>query len=211
MAVPKALTESGWKAIIQKHKVKDNGLQKALAEYSKIAEEKYPERLKALGEVSQLAGNLKRSKACMSQAEVVKYLGEILKAVEAEEREIETASAKAAADAKKAAASAKQEEAPPKPDPQILQAVFEAGLEDGFDALPSKAGLFAKAPPYKAEYERGYRFGVQNRQKGPQTSMSPISEADRKKSIDYTKRKKARKEFIQYLNKWWKTRLPEDL
>src|SRR5688500_11081775 len=108
----KFLTESGWKGLGQKFKVKDTSLQQALAAYEKLADEKHAERLKALAQVSQIAGNLKKAKECMAQPEVVKYLTEVVKAAEAERKQVEAAAAKAAADAKaatdaKAAADAK--------------------------------------------------------------------------------------------------------
>jgi hypothetical protein len=37
----KLLTQSGWKSISDKFKIKDNGLQRALAAYEKLDETKY--------------------------------------------------------------------------------------------------------------------------------------------------------------------------
>ena len=216
----KFLTESGWKAILQKFKIKDNGLQGALAGYEKLAEDKYPERLKALAQVIQLAGNLKKSKECMSQPDVVKYLAEVVKAAEAERKSVEAAAAKAkaAADAK-VAADAKAEATPPKPDPKMLEEVFQMGHHDGLDGVPSRSQLFAKVPDFQKKYDEGYKLGVKvakmNRDRPPPPSnapvMKPISKGEWDRSVEYTKRKQARKQFIQYLNKWWGTRLPEDL
>ena len=41
--------------------------------------------------------------------------------------------------------------------------------------------------------------------------MKAISKEDEDRYKAYARRKQARKEFIQYLNEWWGTRLPEDL
>src|SRR2546423_6983776 len=102
----KALTEAGWKTTVQKFKVKDNGLQKALATYEDLDAEKYEERLKCIGSIAQLAGNLKKVKEVAAIDDVMKYLASIVAAVEAAKNEISKAAAaavKAAADAKKKA------------------------------------------------------------------------------------------------------------
>lgn len=91
----KFLTESGWKAVVLKFKVKDNGLQKALAIYEKLPEDKLPERLKALVSVSQLAANLKKVKEVAALKDVTEYLDDVVGAAEAERKLAEVA-AKAA-------------------------------------------------------------------------------------------------------------------
>ncbi len=106
---PKILTENGWKATVQKFKVKDNGLQKALATHEKLADEKFDERLKALGTVSQLAATLKKDKAVAAMAPVVKYLTDMAAGVDAARAEI--TKNKAAAEKTAALAAKKDQDA----------------------------------------------------------------------------------------------------
>src|SRR5262245_17194650 len=65
----KLLTELGWKTVAVKCKVKDNGLQRALANYEKLDEEKYDERIKAIGVVCQLANALTKVKDLAEDAD----------------------------------------------------------------------------------------------------------------------------------------------
>lgn len=123
MSTPKALTEAGWKSIVQKLKVKDNGLQRALATYEKLAEDKFTERLKAIGSVTQLATNLQKDKAVAAIKDADKYLDEVLSAAKGVPAEIKAAQAEAA---KAAATVAKQE----------AQAAKQAAEEDEEDETP---------------------------------------------------------------------------
>src|SRR5579862_40772 len=98
----KFLTELGWKTAALKSKVKDNGLQKALGAYEKIDEKEFDDRLKCLASISQLAGTLKKTKDLAKEA--VDYLGEMIKAAEAEKADVtrqKTSAEKAQADALK--------------------------------------------------------------------------------------------------------------
>jgi hypothetical protein len=104
----KLLTESAWKGIVAKSKVKDNGLQRALAAYEKLDEQEHEARLKAIGTVSQLVPALKRAKDVAASEQVVDYLTDLAAVAEAARREI--AQAKIVAE-KAAAAAAKTEEA----------------------------------------------------------------------------------------------------
>ena len=110
----KLLTENGWNAIGGKFKVKDNGLQKALAAYEKIEDDKHDERLKAVSLVAQLAGALKKVKEVALLPEVIKYLASVAAAAESEKSEIAKAKLLAAKTAaigqKKAQAEAKDQE-----------------------------------------------------------------------------------------------------
>src|SRR6266567_1242785 len=85
---PKFLTESGWKAISTKFKVKDNGLLRALWTYEKLAEDKFDERLKAIVQVAALAGSLRRSKEVAALPDVAKYLANVANDAEFQRREI---------------------------------------------------------------------------------------------------------------------------
>jgi hypothetical protein len=85
---PKLLTENGWKAIAVKSKVKDNGLQRALAAYEKLDEDEHEDRIKGISTVSQLAGALKRAREVAAAPEVGDYLDDVVGAAESEKREI---------------------------------------------------------------------------------------------------------------------------
>lgn len=106
---PKILTESGWKEILQKSKLKDNGLQRALNVLENENEKSPAEAAKALSIVIQLASALKKGKEVAGQAGVAKYLAEMLTAAVAQQREF----AKKAVEAQKAsvleAATARQQ------------------------------------------------------------------------------------------------------
>ena len=81
---PKLLTESGWKTVAQKSKVKDNGLQKALAAYENLEEDDYDARLKAIATVAQLAATLKKTKDVTPLPDVAKYLTNVGASADAE-------------------------------------------------------------------------------------------------------------------------------
>src|SRR6476659_1289643 len=97
----KLLTEDGWKAVTLKFKVKDKDLQRALSVYEMIDDDEYEDRLKEIANIGRLAAALKKDKEITPLPAVVKYLGELLSAVESERKQVETAAAKASADVKK--------------------------------------------------------------------------------------------------------------
>jgi peptidoglycan hydrolase-like protein with peptidoglycan-binding domain len=86
----KFLTEKGWKDLLAscKGKIKDNGLQRALWAYEKLADDKYDERLKSIVDVAACAGNLRRAKDITAVPEAVKYVAGVANAAEFERREI---------------------------------------------------------------------------------------------------------------------------
>src|SRR4051794_3019118 len=92
---PKLLTETGWKTTAAKFNIKDNGLQRALADYQKAADDNHDDQLDALGEISKLATTLKKTKEVAAASAVAKYLGEILSAAGSEQREVAKAKANA--------------------------------------------------------------------------------------------------------------------
>lgn len=106
------LSANGWKGIATKNKLKDNGLQKALAAYENLEDKQHDARLKAIASVAQLAATLKKAKEITSLPEVVKYLANVVGAAEAEKGEIVKTKAiadKAQIEAKKHEAQAKQD------------------------------------------------------------------------------------------------------
>src|SRR5947207_2780168 len=90
---PKLLTEHGWKTTAVRCKIKDNGLQRALASYENLEDHEHEDRLKAVSSLTQLAGSLKKAKEVTASPEVLKYLAELLLALQAEQREITKAQA----------------------------------------------------------------------------------------------------------------------
>src|SRR5258708_7278139 len=106
--VSKSLTESGWKTIVQKWKIKDNGLQRALAAYEDLDEEAYDNRLKAIASISQLASALKKAKDVAAAEAATDYLADVIGEASDHKNEITKAKAEAL---KCAAAQKKVEEA----------------------------------------------------------------------------------------------------
>lgn len=90
------LTESGWKAVLSKHKIRDNGLQRALAAYEDVEEEEHDNRLEAIALVTRLSGQLKRVRDVAANSEVIDYLEELEGAAETEERDVTREKAAAA-------------------------------------------------------------------------------------------------------------------
>jgi peptidoglycan hydrolase-like protein with peptidoglycan-binding domain len=84
----KLLTESGLKAILSKHKIKDNGLQKALAAYDKLQDDAHDECLDQLAQIGKLATALKKAKEAAANKAVVDYLEDLLDARDHEEKDV---------------------------------------------------------------------------------------------------------------------------
>jgi len=108
---PKTLTETGWKAILTKNKIRDNGLQKALAAYQDLDEDDHDERLKGIALVAKLAGQLKRIKEVAENKDVIKYLNELEDAADAADAEERDVAKEKAATAKTEAANQKKAQA----------------------------------------------------------------------------------------------------
>jgi len=83
-----ALTENGWKAIIAKNRIKDNGLQRALADYQKADEDDHAAQLKGIAKINQLAAALQKNKDLEGNNAVINYLDDVQEAADAEQREI---------------------------------------------------------------------------------------------------------------------------
>jgi hypothetical protein len=114
MSDNKALNDAAWRNLAQKNKIKDNGLQKALATYADLKEEDYEQRLKCVASISQLATNLKKVKEVAAIDDVVEYLEDVASAAADEKADVTkeaTAAAKAETEAKKKADAAAKKEA----------------------------------------------------------------------------------------------------
>src|SRR6266498_5119174 len=90
---PKLLTESGWKATAVKFKIKDNGLQRALAAYEKTEDHKHDELIKQIALAKQLAVNLKKAREVAAEEAAAEYLTDLVAALELELREVNKAKA----------------------------------------------------------------------------------------------------------------------
>ena len=143
----KALTESGWKAVVAKCKVKDNGLQKALVAYEKLDDENFEQRAKGIAVISHLAAALKKVKDLAEDA--VDYLEQVIDAAEEEKASLskeQAVAAKAAADAKKKEDAAKRDE--------------EEGDEDEEEEGDYKVKLLAAFQKLKGAKDVAFEFIV---------------------------------------------------
>ena len=77
---PKLLTEAGWKAIVAKFKIKDNGLQKMLFLYENIDDEEFVDNMRGLNAVIKSANDLKKVKEVAANKDVMKYLTDMVNA-----------------------------------------------------------------------------------------------------------------------------------
>ena len=107
----KLLTEGGWKELVQKFRLRDNGLQRALALYEKLPDKHHAERLKALESVSLLAEKLQKAGDVALIPRAVSYLDDVGQAAEGESKQLQAELAKTAAAAKKQAGQDKKDEA----------------------------------------------------------------------------------------------------
>src|ERR1700712_2582608 len=111
MSSAKALSDSGWKDISYKNKVKDNGLLKVLADHKRTDGGRPDDVLRSLDEITKYATQLKKSKDVAAAPSVSKYIVEMIDAAEADRR---TASkAKIEADKTAAAKAQADKKAPP--------------------------------------------------------------------------------------------------
>jgi hypothetical protein len=107
------LTESGLKAVLAKHKIKDNGLQKALASYEGLRDDAHDECAEGIARVNKLAATFIKSKEVAANDAVKDYLEDLLDAANAEAKAVDkdkAAAAKAAAASAKKAANDKENE-----------------------------------------------------------------------------------------------------
>src|SRR5512132_2663372 len=100
MNVSKALSDSGWKDVAAKNKIKDNGLLKLLADYKRIDESRHDEAIASLDQIVKLAAQLKKAKDVSAAAAAAKYVNELADAAEADRRAMLKAKAEAEKKAK---------------------------------------------------------------------------------------------------------------
>jgi hypothetical protein len=110
---PKILTESGWKSAAVKYKIKGNDLQKVLAQYDRLEDDAHDELLECIAEIRKEALALKKAREAAAVPAALKYLADLISALEAEQRDI----AKDKAEAEKLLAEAKKRAAQEKGKP----------------------------------------------------------------------------------------------
>lgn len=142
MSNSKFLSDSAWKDLAAKNKVKDNGLLKMLAEHKRLDEGEHDEVLGSLDEILKLAAQLKKAKDAAAASSVVKYLTELVDTVETERRNVTKARAEAAAQSKK-----QQQEQKAAKDDDEEEDVDEAG-----DSLEKLGRLLKSLKTSKAPY-----------------------------------------------------------
>jgi hypothetical protein len=129
-----ALTESGWKSTLSKNKtIKDNGLQRALADFEDVDKDDHAAQLAAIAKVNKLAAalvtTLQKDKDKDGSEDVIDYLNDVRDAADARQKEI----SKAKVTADKAAAVAEKQEKE--------EDTFEAKLGLALQKLKSSRGL----------------------------------------------------------------------
>ena len=111
----KSLSDAGWKDIVAKHKLKDNGLLKVLEKLKRCDDDEHDDASRALDEASRLAAQLKKDKTVSAAPPAARYITELISAADASQRDIAKAKAEAEKKAKalagkKAAEAARQDE-----------------------------------------------------------------------------------------------------
>lgn len=96
MSDAKFLSDSVWKDLSAKHKIKDTGLQKTLVDLKKVDDDAHDEVLKILEEVLKQAGVLKKSKEVAANTGVFKHVIEVIAAAEEAKRKAAKAAAEGA-------------------------------------------------------------------------------------------------------------------
>ena len=107
MSNSRFLSDSAWKDLASKNKIKDNGLLKVLADHKRLDDDEHDDVLESLDEILKLATQLKKAKEVAAVANVGKFLADVLDTVESQRRVV----VKAKADAEKGAkADAKKQQ-----------------------------------------------------------------------------------------------------
>jgi hypothetical protein len=153
--VPKPLTEAGWKAVVQKFKLKDTTLQKQLFLLTTFDGSEFDDLAKGLASVIQFANAVKKSREACAIHDVTKYLAMLISAAEAEQRGVAKDKAifeKAAVAQKKTDAEAKQHDKEDQKAPDDAKEALEA-REAGEFAAHLMSALMALKSTKDAVYE----------------------------------------------------------
>jgi hypothetical protein len=155
----KHLTEKGWNDVAPKT-FKDKRLANALRAYEKLEDDAYDERIKALDLVIKVAGDYRKLTECRQQ---VKYLDDLVKAAQAEQRAIEAAKAKKAKEekAQKDRELAEYKKQLAKFKDEDMQEAYAKGFADGNTGSQSRMHDYAKDPDVLKAYVKGYKEGTE--------------------------------------------------
>ena len=172
MSISKALSDSGWKDVSSKNKIKDNGLLKLLADHKRIDEARHDEAIASLDQIVKLATQLKKTKEVAAASAVAKYVNELAQAAESDRSAILKAKAEAEKRSKAEAEAKKQDAKKTSQD------------EDGDDDDESPALLTTKMLPLLRQVNKGESMHVLVARAGKQVavmmSRKPIAPARRK-------------------------------
>jgi len=172
MSISKALSDSGWKDVSSKNKIKDNGLLKLLADHKRIDEARHDEAIASLDQIVKLATQLKKTKEVAAASAAAKYVNELTQAAESDRSAIVKAKTEAEKKAKVEAEAKKQDAKKTSQD------------EDGDDDDESSALLTTKMLPLLRQVNKGETMHVLVARAGKQVkvmmSRKPIAPARRK-------------------------------
>jgi len=172
MSISKALSDSGWKDVSSKNKIKDNGLLKLLADHKRIDEARHDEAIASLDQIVKLATQLKKTKEVAAASAAAKYVNELTQAAESDRSAIVKAKTEAEKKAKVEAEAKKQDAKKTSQD------------EDGDDDDESSALLTTKMLPLLRQVNKGEMMHVLIARAGKQVavmlSRKPIAPARRK-------------------------------
>jgi len=172
MSISKALSDSGWKDVSSKNKIKDNGLLKLLADHKRIDEARHDEAIASLDQIVKLATQLKKTKEVAAASAAAKYVNELAQAAESDRSAIVKAKTEAEKKAKVEAEAKKQDAKKTSQD------------EDGDDDDESSALLTTKMLPLLRQVNKGETMHVLVARAGKQVkvmmSRKPIAPARRK-------------------------------
>ena len=173
MNVSKALSDSGWKDVAAKNRIKDNGLLKLLADHKRIDEAKHDDAIASLDQIVKLATQLKKAKDVAAASAASKYVSELADAAESDRRAF--VKAKAEAEKRTKAEEAKKQDA---------KKAAEEHDDDDEEGEGSSALLTTKLIPLLRQVNKGESMHVLVARAGKQVavmmSRKPIAPARRK-------------------------------
>ena len=137
MSISKSLSDSAWKDLASKNKIKDNGLLKELTAYKRLDDDEHDDVLDSLDEIRKLATQLKKAKDVAAADKVADYLDDVLDAAESDRRAV--IKAKAEADKKAKAEAEKKAKAAADTKRQEQEDEKEAKDEDDDDTDPAES------------------------------------------------------------------------
>lgn len=143
MIKSKSLSDTGWKSVVSKNKVKDNGLLKTLEKLKKLDDVQHDDATKLLTEARKLAEQLQKDKAVAAVKAVATYLGDLVDEVGSALRQVakdKAAHDKAQAAKAKAEKDDDDEESPDLLSTKMVPLLRKATQGKTMQALVAKSG-----------------------------------------------------------------------